>query len=449
MLGEKLRSAIDKISGARIINEQIVKESIKDIQRALINSNVEINTVLNLSKKIEKKALEKPSGNLSQKEHITKVIYDELIEMLGGKEYPKEPKKILLCGLFGSGKTTATGKLGLWYKKRGRKVGVIAADTYRPAAYEQLETNAKTAGIDFFGIKKEKNPSKIIKEALKKFETHDLIICDSAGRSGLDEELVLEIQDIDKTFNADEKWLVISADIGNLAKKQAQAFHNAIGVNGVIITKMDGSSKGGGAIVACNETGSSVYFISTGEKINEFEAFDANRYLSKIMGYGDLEGLLEKVKEIEMDNLSPEEMMKGNLNFKIFYEQLKATKKLGPLNKVMEMLGMGNKLPKEAMEIGQEKMESFKIIIDSMTEQERIEPDLLNRSRIERIAKGAGKDIKEIRELIKQFKKMKKMFKQFKGMNEQTMTKMGERDIGKLMQGLQGRKSMKKKFRLK
>ncbi|MDD3084094.1 MAG: signal recognition particle receptor subunit alpha, partial [Candidatus ainarchaeum sp.] len=393
MLGEKLRSAIDKISGAGIVNKEMVKEVIKEIQRALINSNVEINTVLELSKKIEKKAFEKSDEKLSQKEHIVKVIYDELISILGGKEYPENPKRILLCGLFGSGKTTNAAKIGLWYKKRGKKVGVIAADTYRPAAYEQLENNAKIAGIDFFGIKKEKNPTKIIEEAMKKFNEYDLIICDSAGRSGLDEELVKEIKNINNAFKADEKWLVIGADIGNLAKKQAQAFDKAVGINGIIITKMDGSSKGGGALVACNETGAKVYFISTGEKVNDFEAFDANRYLSKIMGYGDLEGLLEKVKEIELENISPEEILKGNINFKIFYEQLKATKKLGPLNKVIEMLGIGTKLPKEAMEMGQEKMDSFKIIIDSMTEKERLEPELLNRSRIERIAKGSGKSV--------------------------------------------------------
>jgi signal recognition particle subunit SRP54 len=448
MLGEKLRKAMDKISGAGAVDAEVVREAIKEIQRALISSNVEINTVLTLSKEIEKKALEKAEGKLSQREHTTKVIYDELVNMMGGKKPPADPKRILLCGLFGAGKTTAAGKLGNWYKKRGKKVGVIAADTFRPAAYEQLEKNAKDAGIDFFGIKGEKDAQKVTKQGIEKFKNHDLIICDSAGRSGLDEELREEIKNINKEFNADESWLVLGADIGNLAKKQAHAFHDLVGVNGIIITKMDGSSKGGGAIVACKETGASVYFISTGEKINDFEEFDSNRYLGRIMGYGDLEGLLEKAKEIDT-NINPEEIMKGNLNFKIFYEQLKATKKLGPLNKVMEMVGFGHKLPKEAMDLGQEKMESFGVIIDSMTEQEREEPDLMNRSRIERIAKGAGKNTEEIRELIKQFKKMKKMFKKFKGMNEKSMKKMGEQDLGKMMQQMQGKKAMKKKFRLK
>ena len=440
---------MDKIQGAGAIDKETVKEAVKEIQRALIGSNVDPTTVFAVSKKIEAEAFKEPKGGMSQREHLVKITYDALVEILGGKDAPKEPKKILLCGLFGAGKTTAAGKLGLYYKKRGKKVGVIAADTFRPAAYEQLETNAKTAGIDFFGIKGEESAAKVVKAGVKHFKDYDLVLCDSAGRSGLDDELTTEIKEIDDAFNADEKWLVLGADIGNLAKKQAQAFHKAVGVNGVIITRMDGSSKGGGALVACNETGASVYFISTGERVDDFENFDADRYLGRIMGYGDLQGLLEKAKEIDMENISPEEIMKGNMNFKIFYEQLKATKKMGSLGKVAGMLGFGAKIPKEAMEMGQEKMESFKIIIDSMTEQERLQPDLLNRSRIERIAKGAGKDDKEIRELIKQFKKMKKMFKKFRGMNEKGMQKMGEQDLGKMMQQFQGKKAMKKKFRLK
>jgi signal recognition particle subunit SRP54 len=448
-LGDTLRKAMDKIQGAGAIDKETVKEAVKEIQRALIGSNVDPTTVFTVSKQIEEQAFQPPKGAMSQREHIVKITYDALVQILGGSAAPEEPKRILLCGLFGAGKTTAAGKLGLYYKKRGKKVGVIAADTFRPAAYEQLQTNAQTAGVDFFGIKGEKNAAKVVRAGLVEFKNHDLIICDSAGRSGLDTELTTEIKEIDTAFKADEKWLVLGADIGNLAKKQAQAFHKAVGVNGVIITRMDGSSKGGGALVACNETGASVYFISTGERVDDFENFDAERYLGRIMGYGDLQGLLEKAKEIEMENISPEEIMKGNMNFKIFYEQLKATKKMGSLGKVAGMLGMGAKIPKEAMEMGQEKMDSFKIIIDSMTEQERLQPDLLNRSRIERIAKGAGKDDKEIRELIKQFKKMKKMFKKFRGMNEKSMQKMGEQDLGKMMQQFQGKKAMKKKFRLK
>lgn len=448
-LGEKLRKAMDKLQGSTSIDKETVKETIKELQRALIAANIEATTVLNLSKIIEERAFGEIKGNLSRREYVTKINYDALVEMLGTKKTPSDPKKILLCGLFGAGKTTAAGKLAHWYKKRGKKVGVICADTYRPAAFEQLQTNTKNAGAEFFGIKNEKNASKVVKEGLKQLKDCNLIICDSAGRSALDEELVTEIKEINDVFDADEKWLVIGADIGNLAKKQALAFNNAVGVNGVIITRMDGSSKGGGAIVACNETGASVYFISTGEKINDFEEFDSNRYLSRIMGYGDLEGLLEKAKEAEIENMDPEAMLSGNFNLKMFYQQLQATKKMGPLNKITEMLGMNVKIPKEMLEAGQEKMDSFKIIIDSMTEQERNEPELINRGRVERIAKGAGVKETDVRELIKQFKQMKKMLKKFKHIqSEKAMKNFGEKGISDLLRQMQGKKAAKK-FRLR
>ncbi len=448
-LGDTLRKAMDKIQGAATVDKETVKEAVKEIQRALIAANVDTTTVFAISKKIEENAFGELKGQLSRREHVTKVTYDALIEILGGKKTPSEPKKIMLCGLFGAGKTTAAGKLASYYKKRGKKVGVICADTFRPAAYEQLETNAKLAGAEFYGIKGETNASKVVKEGLKVLKNNDIIICDSAGRSALDDELVKEIKTIDDAFTGEEKWLVIGADIGNLAKKQAQAFHKAVGINGVIITRMDGSSKGGGALVACNETGASVYFISTGEKINDFEAFDANRYLSRIMGYGDLEGLLEKAKEAELENLNPEEMLKGNFNLRMFYEQLKATKKMGPLNKVAEMIGLSVKMPKEILEQGQDKLDSFKIIIDSMTEQERLDPEVLNRHRIERIAKGAGVSVEDVRELIKQYKQMKKMFKKFKNIqSEKAMKNFGEKGLADVMRQMQGKK-MAKKFRLK
>ncbi|MFA6399861.1 MAG: signal recognition particle receptor subunit alpha [archaeon] len=450
-LGDTLRKAMDKIQGAAAIDKEVVKEAVKEIQRALIAANVDTTTVFSVSKKIEERAFEEIKGTMSRREHVTKITYDSLVELLGTKKTPENPKKILLCGLFGAGKTTAAGKLAHYYKKRAKKVGVICADTFRPAAFEQLQTNAKIAGAEFFGIKGETNAAKVVKQGLKELteKNCDLIICDSAGRSALDEELVGEIQEIEKIFQAEEKWLVIGADIGNLAKKQAQAFHNAVGINGVIITRMDGSSKGGGALVACNETGASVYFISTGEKVNDFEAFDANRYLSRIMGYGDLEGLLEKAKEAEMENLDPEAIMSGNFNLRMFYQQLQATKKMGPLNKVAEMLGLSVKLPKEMLEAGQDKMDNFKIIIDSMTEQERLDPEVINRGRVERIARGAGVKVEDVRELLKQFKQMKKMFKKFKNMqSEKAMKNFGEKGLGDMLRQMQGRK-MGKKLRLK
>src|SRR3989344_4894507 len=251
--------------------------------------------------------------------------------MGGTPDIPNKPKKIMLVGLFGSGKTTSAGKIARWYAKRGMKVGMIAADTYRPAAYEQLEQVSKAAKVWFFGIKDEKDAAKVVGQALQNMKGFDLLICDSAGRSALDDGLVEEVKAIDAAFSGDEKWLVVGADIGQTAKKQAKAFHDAIGVNGIVITKMDGSAKGGGALAACHATNAPVYFIGVGEKIDDLQEFDAQRYLSRIMGYGDISGLLEKIKEAqEEEMIDAEEMMAGDFTIETFYKQLKAARKIGP-----------------------------------------------------------------------------------------------------------------------
>ena len=301
--------------------------------------------------------------------------------------------------------TTSIGKLAHWYSKRGLKVGVIAADTFRAAAVEQLEQIAKLAKIEFFGIKGEKDAAKVVKKGVEKFKGYDLIICDSAGRSALDNELTKEIKEINNLFDADQRWLVLGADIGQVAKKQAKAFHESVKVNGVIITKLDGSAKGGGALAACHQTNSPVYFIGMGEKIDDIEEFDATRYLSRVMGYGDLQTLLEKAKEIQEESeFDLEEILKGEFTMETFYQQLVSAKKLGPLGKVAEMMGLGTQVPKEMLEVGEEKLNGFKIIMDSMTIQEKQNPEIINKSRIARVARGSGKNQEEVRELLKHFK---------------------------------------------
>jgi len=341
--------------------------------------------------------------------------------------------------------TTSTGKLAKYYLKRGKKVGIIAADTFRPAAFEQLKQLSEKIKVPFYGNPKEKKAEKVVKEGLKELKGMDLIIVDSAGRDGFNKELVKEIKAVNDVFKPEEKWLVIGADIGQVAKKQAEEFHKAVGVNGVIITRVDGSAKGGGALAACAVSKAPVYFLGTGEKLDDLEKFDAQRYLSRIMGYGDLQALLEKAAEAAKEGeieLSPEALLKGELNFKTFYEQLKAARKMGPLSKVAEMMGLKMQLPQEMLEMTEEKLDCFRIIIDSMTEEERLDPELLNKSRIQRIAKGSGKSEQAVRELIKQFKTMKKMFKKFKklgsGKDLEKLQKKG--GIEKIMQQLAGKK---------
>jgi len=444
-LGEKLRQAMDRLRGASALDKETVRAVIKDLQRALIAGDVDVSLVLQASKEIEKEAFGELPKGMNRREHVLKATYDRLAGLLGtAGKIPEKPSRILLVGLFGFGKTTTTAKLANYYKKRGLKVGVIGADVMRPAAYEQLQQLSGQLKIDFYGNPKEKKAEKVVREGLEKLKGVDLIIVDSAGRSALDSELTEEMKNIHKEFRPEHTWLILGADMGQLAGKQAQAFHDAVGVNGLVITRMDGSAKGGGALAACARTKAPVYFIGTGEKANDLEAFDSQRYLGRIMGYGDIQGLLEKAKEAETEEIDIEAMMKGEFNLDMFYKQLKQARQIGPLNKIAEMLGISMQVPKEQLELGEEKLDSFKSIMDSMTFREKLEPELLNSSRISRIAKGSGTKDTEVRELIKHYKQMKKMFKRMKDLNPE---KIGKRGFD--MSSFGKKFAKKKKFRIR
>ena len=445
--GDGLRKAVERLRNSSSIDKETVKEAVKEIQRALISSDVEISLVLKLSKEIEEAAFKDLPQGISRKEHVIKTTYEKLAGILGGTaKAPEKPKRILLVGLFGSGKTTTASKLAKYYSKRGLKVALLAADTFRPAAVEQLRVLAEKVKAGFYGNVKEKNSEKVVREGLEKLKGFDLIICDSAGRSALDAELSKEIKAVDKAFRAEEKWLVLGADLGQIAKKQASAFHESVGVNGVIITRMDGSAKGGGALAACGGTGAKVFFIGTGEKPEDFEGFDATRFLGRVMGYGDLKALLEKAKEVQEDEgFDAEELLKGDFNLKVFYSQMKAARKLGPMGKVLDMMGLGQQVPKELAEMGEEKLDKYGFIIDSMTVKEREDPEIMNKGRIARIAKGSGTKQEEVRELLKSFKKMKKLFKGLSSVDSKKL----EEGKGFDMQKIQKMFAKKKKFRLR
>lgn len=440
--GEKLRSAIDKIKNSVHVDKELIKEVIKDIQRALISSDVNVQLVLKISKEIETQAFEKIPEALSRKEYLVKTCYDVILKYMGGeqqKKLPENPESILLCGLFGSGKTTTTAKLAKFYKKRGFKVGVIAADVYRPAAYEQLEQLSKQVGCLFYGEKNNPSASSVTKNGLDFFKKNsvNLVIVDSAGRSALDQSLISELKSIHSVLNPKFTFLVISADIGQAAKDQAEYFNQAIGVEGVILTKLDGSAKGGGALTACYVTNSPIYFIGIGEKVDDFEIFDANRFLSRILGFGDLEGLLEKVKELqesqELNEMDVDDFLKADFSFYLFKKQLSAARKLGPFNKIINMLGMGGNLSKDQMNLGQEKIKKYKIILDSFTVQElSMDPQEITKKRIKRIAQGSGTKEEEVKELTSHVKKMRKMFKQFSSRSQSPTSMMKKMFGGKI-----------------
>jgi len=312
--------------------------------------------------------------------------------------------------VFGHGKTTTSGKLAKFYSKRGLRTAIITTDTWRPAAYEQVQQIAEKVKVPMFGIKGEKNAMKILKQGLEEFKKHDVVIVDSAGRDSLDKELIQEIESMNKYLKPDEKYLVLGADMGQTAGKQAKAFNQSIGLTGVILTRVDSSAKGGGAISACAEAQVPVAFIGTGEKMEDIEPFNAEKYVSRLLGFPDLSTLINKVKEVtEETEIEPEEFLKGEYTLTKFYQQLEATKKMGSLNKIVEMMGLSTKLPDHLVEQSEGKLKLFKVIMDSMTKYEKDHPDEIKKTRIERIAKGSGRGIQEVRELLKQFKVMQKM----------------------------------------
>jgi signal recognition particle subunit SRP54 len=400
------------------MSEELRETSLKELQKALITSDVEVKLVLDFTNTVrEKLRKEKLPKGLSQKEFFVKTVYDELVNLMGQEHAPKvKPQRILLVGTYGHGKTSTTAKIGKFFSKRGLKTLLISTDTWRPAAYEQLRQLGKKAGVPVFGDPEEKNPVKILEEGLKETGKSDVIIVDSAGRDSLNEELVEEIKSLAGKFKPDETYLVIGADMGQTASKQAEKFNKAIGLSGVIVTRMDSSAKGGGALSACAEAGVPITFLGTGEKLEDLEVYEPQRYVARLLGFGDLKALMEKAQEVvQEEDLSPEELMKGEFTLKKFYQQMEASQKMGPFSKVVEQLGLGQKISKEEIEKSQEKLKAFKYIMDSMTPQEMENPDLINKKRITRIATGSGRTEKEVRDLLKQFKLTKKLMSKMKG----------------------------------
>ncbi|MBT4135220.1 signal recognition particle protein [Candidatus Woesearchaeota archaeon] len=442
-LSDSLKNALKKLTSGKV-DKEAVAELCSEIKKSLISADVSIELARNIAKNIEKRALkEKVAGGLTAREHTVNIVYEELTNLLGKefKEIPTEtkPTKLMLVGLFGSGKTTTAGKLAKLYKKRGKKIALVQTDTWRPAAYAQLKQLADVLKIDFYGDPKERNPVKIYNAVKKDLEDYELVIIDTAGRDALNDELTKEIESIDKAVQAQTKLLVLSGDIGQAAQKTAESFHKAVGVTGVIVTKLDGTAKGGGALSAAAATKAKVNFIGVGEKLDALEEFKPKNFVSRILGMGDLETLLEKASEAidqETAEKTAKNIMKGDISFTDLYNQMEALKKMGPLGQVANMIpGMGKmNIPKSQLKEQEENMKVWKYLMDSMTVHEKDNPSLMNESRIQRIVKGSGRAETEMRDLIKQYKQMKKMMKAFSGKSKKFAR----------MQKLMGKKGMPK-----
>ncbi len=415
-LGKSLRNVLGKISGASSVDEDLIKEISKDLQRALLQADVNVQLVLRLTSKVQERAIdEKPPAGKSPKEHVISIIYDELVSLLdNGEGLHLKPQKIMMVGLYGQGKTTTCGKLANYFIKKGFTVGLIGADVYRPAALDQLSQLGQKVGAEVYGEPGEKNAAKIVKNGMAAFKDKKIIIVDTSGRHALEDDLIQELKDIEEAAKPDERVLVLDSQVGQQAGPQAEAFHAAVGVTGVILTKMDGTAKGGGALSAVSKTDARIVFIGTGEHIRDLEPFDANRFISRLLGMGDLSYLAQIAKDEFAGDESVEQASKNMLSGKFtlvdMYQQMAAVTKMGPLQKVMSMLpGMSNMEDKIDYEESQKRLAQFRVIMDSMTLQEKEQPAIIKGKRIDRIAAGAGVEPKDVRLLLKQYNQSRKM----------------------------------------
>lgn len=419
-LGSSLYSSLKKLFRASVVDEAVVKELVRDLQRALLQADVNVRLVLELSKRIEERALkEKVPPGIPRREHVIKVVYEELTRFLGERPVPLRVKAgrrnvLMLVGVQGSGKTTTAAKLARYLQKRGFKTALICTDTFRPGALIQLQQLAKRASIPVYGDPSEKDSVKIALEGLRRFEKYDAVIVDTAGRHKDEKNLIEEMKSLEKAVKPDEIIMVVDGTIGQQAAAQAKAFHEATPIGSIIVAKLDGSARGGGALSAVAATGAPIKFIGTGEDLEDLEQFIPSRFVGRLLGMGDLQTLIERVREAETK--IPEKRVKAILRGKFtltdMYEQLEALTSMGPFGRLIKMLpGISYDLPDDIKETAEDHLKKWRVIIQSMTPEEREKPKIINASRTRRIARGSGTSEADVKSLIKQYFLMRRMMK--------------------------------------
>ena len=431
-LTDKLQDVFKNLRGKGRLTELDVKAALREVKMALLEADVNFKVVKQFIKSVEARAVGSDVLNgLNPGQMVIKIVNEEMTALMGSDvtelelEGGQTKTLIMMCGLQGSGKTTTAAKLAGRLAKKGKKSLLVACDVYRPAAFEQLQVNAQKVSADFFGIEGEKDPVVIAKAAVKAAQENgdNVIILDTAGRLQIDEVLMDELVRIKDAVTVNKTLLVVDAMTGQEAVNVSQTFNEKIGIDGVVLSKMDGDARGGAALSVKAVTGKPILFVGMGEKLDQLDPFYPDRMASRILGMGDVLSLIDKAAE-QIDEAKEKEMAKklkkGKFDFDDYLESMNQMKKMGGLASVMSMLpGMGNMFPGGAKmndlagQIDEKKMERTEAIVLSMTKAERSNPDLLNPSRKHRIAKGAGVDIAEVNRLVKQFKEAQKMMKQF------------------------------------
>ncbi len=414
-LGKSLRGVLQKIARGGAVDEALLAEVVRDIQRALLQADVNVQLALDLTQRVRRRATqEKPPAGASLRDFLVRIIYEEIRGILG-KDRPFElkPKRILLAGLFGQGKTTTAGKLARYFQKRGVRVGLVAADVHRPAAVDQLEQLAAKVGAEFYCNRGERRAEVIVREALAKFPPHLAVIVDTAGRSGIDADLIAELQRVRAELQPDEVLLVLDAAMGQTAGRSAEAFHKAAQITGVILTKLDGSAKGGGALSAVAVSGAPILFIGTGEHLDELERFDPTRFVSRLLGMGDIQTLLERFEELsdkEAAETAAKNLMSGKFTLRDMRSQLASIGEMGSFAKLLSMFPTmgGAKMDEKQMDQTQVRLRRYRAILDSMTPDELTDAALIKSERLHRIARGSGQRPQEVRGLLKQYETTRK-----------------------------------------
>jgi signal recognition particle subunit SRP54 len=435
-LGKNLTNTMKKLAGMSVIDEKAVKEVVKDIQRAFIQSDINIKLVMRLSKRIEDRALnEKPPKGITPREYVITIVYEELVDLIGGEGHElvikEKPFKIMFVGLQGSGKTTTIGKLCKFLQKKGFSPVVVCTDTWRPAAYEQLKQLTAEMQISLYGNPNNKDAVDLARKGLKHFKNQKIIIFDTAGRHKEEKNLLDEMKRLSDVIKPNEAMFVIDGTIGQQAGEQAKVFANTTDIGSIIITKLDGTAKGGGALSAVAEVGAPIKFIGTGEKLDDFELFDPNRFISRLLGMGDIKTLIEKAEEVVDKDVATEtmnNMLSGKFTIKDMENQFAMMNKMGSMKQIMNMIpGFGGKIPKEASQMTEDKINRYKVIMSSMNDYEKDNPKVIKQSRVIRIAKGSGVKNEEVKELLKHYNNTKKTMK---GIGKRGM---GVGTVGRLM----------------
>ncbi len=429
-LSSKLQEVFKQLKGKGTLNEKDVKNAMREVKLALLEADVNFKVVKEFIKNVTEKAV----GNdvlesLTPGQQVVKIVNEELVEMLGGTSSKltfssKPPTVYLMCGLQGAGKTTSTGKIAAKLKKEGKKPLLIACDIYRPAAIKQLEVLGKQYDIPVYSEIDNKNAVQIAENGLAhaKDNNHDIVIVDTAGRLHIDEELMDELKDIKTVVRPQEVLLVIDAMTGQDAVNVAEHFSEKLGIDGVIVNKLDGDTRGGAALSVRAVTGKPIKYVGMGEKLEDLEVFHPDRLASRILGMGDVLSLIEKAQDAFDEKNAKElerKMRTQEFTFDDFLEQMQAIKKMGPIKDLLGMMpGVGGKINLDDVDINEKAMVHVEAIIQSMTKEERNNPDIINGQRKKRIATGSGRSIQEVNRLLKQFKDMKVMMKQLSGMTK-------------------------------